>query len=544
MIMNKKTYNKIIIVLFIAAFLIRIINWPIIKDINCDEAMSAINAQSIANTGTDMYGTSFPVYFEAWGFGGQSALEIYLMALCIKIFGFSVFSIKLPSLILSLTSLYVMYRFMNKICHNKTLGVVVLSILAINPWDIIQAQWALDCNLFPHVFLIAVYLLYIGIEEKKDGYLFCSMLTFALTLYTYGVALYLLPVFLLICAIWLLINEKIDLKRLLICFLIFIIFSTPIFLMVIVNLFKLPNIQIGRITVQNYPYVSRTSDMLIFSDNFFECLINNIKTLISIIYTQKDGLVWNSFENIGTLYLFSLPFYIFGIVKLLHRNKKKEREGDDYNRFGKVLLISWLIISLLCGILINGVNINRINIIWYILIIFNGIGIYEIINSLSKNKKEIVISFICVYMFSFLGYMYFLYDKGIDQINNSSTWSCGLVDAIKYCDKQNYNKVKLSLSVCSEDKQDVFIKFATKNKQVYHTTVDNFMNYNYFYKNEKPRDYYSTTDKIYEIADLNNESIFNDDIYVIGKNELQKIKDIDNYNIINFNRYIVLEKRW
>ena len=65
--MNPKIYIRIIIALFIFAFCIRIINWPIIKDINCDEAMSAINAQAIAKTGKDIYGTSFPVYFEAWG---------------------------------------------------------------------------------------------------------------------------------------------------------------------------------------------------------------------------------------------------------------------------------------------------------------------------------------------------------------------------------------------------------------------------------------------------------------------------------------------
>ena len=383
-------------------------------------------------------------------FGGQRALEIYLMALCIKLFDFSVNSIKLPSLIISLTSLYVMYRFMNKVCSNKVIAVIILALLAINPWDIVQTQWALDCNLFPHVFLIAVYLLYIEIEEKKDGYLFCSMLIFALTLYTYGVALYLVPIFLFICAIWLLIKKKMNVKRLLVCILIFIIFSIPIFLMVIVNLFKLQNIQIGNITVQNYSYVSRTRDMLIFSNDFFRCLVNNVRILFKVVYTQKDGLVWNSFEGSGTLYLFSLPISLFGIIKLVYRKEKCNSEDNEYNQFGKVLLILWLIISLLCGILINAVNINRINIIWYILIIFNGIGIYEIISSVSSYKKEVAIFFICIYMLSFLGYLYFLYDKGIDQINNSETWSRGLVDAINYCDKQHYNKVKLSANVCSK----------------------------------------------------------------------------------------------
>ena len=43
--------NIIVIGIFIFAILIRLINWPLgISDLNCDEAMIAINANSIAKT--------------------------------------------------------------------------------------------------------------------------------------------------------------------------------------------------------------------------------------------------------------------------------------------------------------------------------------------------------------------------------------------------------------------------------------------------------------------------------------------------------------
>ena len=43
--MNKKIYVILVILIFIFAIVIRIINYPnAISDINCDEAMTAINA--------------------------------------------------------------------------------------------------------------------------------------------------------------------------------------------------------------------------------------------------------------------------------------------------------------------------------------------------------------------------------------------------------------------------------------------------------------------------------------------------------------------
>ena len=83
--------NIIVILIFILAIISRIYSWPdTIDSVNCDEAMTAINAKAITETGKDMYGTSFPVYFEAWLYGGQSALLTYFMAFCIKIFGFNI----------------------------------------------------------------------------------------------------------------------------------------------------------------------------------------------------------------------------------------------------------------------------------------------------------------------------------------------------------------------------------------------------------------------------------------------------------------------
>ena len=158
--MNKK---KIVIIfttilIFAIGIGIRIYKWPnIVGDINCDEAILAINAKSIAQSGRDMYGTLFPVYFESWLIGGQSALPTYLVSLLIEFFGYNLFSIRFPILLFSILSLFIIYSLTKKI-FNEKVSIIVLLLTAISPWQLMQSEWNLDCNLFPHIILIAIYL--------------------------------------------------------------------------------------------------------------------------------------------------------------------------------------------------------------------------------------------------------------------------------------------------------------------------------------------------------------------------------------------------
>ena len=407
---NKKIiYTILIIFIFIVAITVRFLNWPnTIDDINCDEAMSAINAKSIAENGTDIYGTKYPIYFEGWLISGQSALAIYSIAFFIKIFGFSVISIRLPIMIMTILSLFFMLLLMNKIFKNKKITLIVLSLLAINPWDIMQSQWCLDCNFYPHIMLIAIYLFYTGIEDKKTAMLFFSMILFAITLYSYGIALYLTPIFLSILALYLLIKKKITIKKFLLCTLVFLIVSLPIIIMCIINLFDLPTINIGEITIQNFKYAIRTNDMLIFSKNKIDTLFNNIATLIKILISQSDTLIWNALPMYGTIYIISLPIILIGIIELGYKLFYRKQEIN--NQFGIVIILTWLLIGLICGIIINDININRINIIWYVFIIINGIGIYTVITKF-KNKKILAILFLILYIINFAGFAINYYDN-------------------------------------------------------------------------------------------------------------------------------------
>lgn len=538
--MNKKLYITLIILIFIIAIAIRIINYPnAIDDINCDEAMTVINAQAIAENGTDIYGTSYPVYFESWLYGGQSAFATYVIALFIKLFGFSTAIVRLPILIFSILGLVFILLLIKKIFNNKLLNLIILILLAINPWHILQSQWTLDCNFFPHILVIAIYCLLVGIEEKNKVMLYISMLFFAITLYTYGVALYLVPLILLIIAIYLLVKRKIAIKELFLCVLIFLIIGTPIILMAIVNLFDLQDIHIGKLTIQNFQYVTRNNDMLIFSDNKLETLYNNIIALGDVLSYQSDGQIWNSFPKYGTIYLISLPIIIFGIMSMLIGYIKNTITEE--NMTGLIILIVWTLISFACGILINGININRINVMWYILIIWNAIGIYQAIK-LIKYKAIPIILFAVLYLFNFIGLMNY-YKIGTTEIANSYTWSMGLVDAVEYVENiKKIDKVVLSYNVCNTDKKDVFIRYATKRNQK-EKNIDKKEFLKYYLPVTRGKMNYTTDNKEYKIENIDENTIFTESIYVLEKSEYLKIQNkLEKYDIEEFNKYIIITK--
>ena len=71
--------------------------------------MAGVEAFCLLSGGTDQYGTSWPMYFEAWQFSQMSTLYSYLLIPFIKLLGLSKFSLRLPMLLMSLIALPLMW---------------------------------------------------------------------------------------------------------------------------------------------------------------------------------------------------------------------------------------------------------------------------------------------------------------------------------------------------------------------------------------------------------------------------------------------------
>ena len=361
---RKKLYILSLVLIILLAVFIRTWKFGAVPGgMNQDGAMAAVDAKALADYGTDRFGMRYPVHLTAWGFGQMSALLSYLMAPCIKLMGLSIFSARLPMLLVSLAALGMLALFAGK-ADGKRLLLIVLFLAAVNPWQILQSRWALDCNLFPHFLLGGFTLLALAVTRNRK-WLAGSMFLFALSMYCYGISIYTVPVLLLSSCILLLRRKLITLRQALAAAAVYLLFAWPFIACMIINTFRLETIETPLFTIPFFPYSMRSSDILFFSEKPLQQLLLNAGSLLRIIFQVYNGYVFNEIRGFGTLYVFSIPFMLAGCILCFIRFRKNTVYA---------LTIIWFLTAVYAGLVTANVNINRINIIFYPLIIFAGIG--------------------------------------------------------------------------------------------------------------------------------------------------------------------------
>ena len=97
---------------------------------------------------------------------------------------------------------------------------------------------------------------------------------------------------------------------------------------------------------------------------------------MKILIIQYDGLPWNQIMGIGLTYIISLPFTVYGIYCSV-----KKYKDNIFN----MLMNIWGITSFLLLFVLEP-NVNRINIIFFPIIYYTIIGIYETVQQYSKLK--------------------------------------------------------------------------------------------------------------------------------------------------------------
>lgn len=361
----------IFILLFLGLLAIRFFRFPAVPGgLNQDGAMGAVDAKALADYGTDRFGTFLPAHFEAWGYGQMSVLLSYLTVPFIKALGLNKLAMRLPMLIASLLGMWGIYGIVKR-THGRNTAELALLLTAVNPWHFMQSRWALDCNLFPHMFVLGVFFLTDGWKKKRS--LYVSMIFFALSMYCYGVSFYMVPFFLLTACAVLLCHKKAEWKDVVVCILIYFGISWPIYGTMLINFMKWETVRLPFVTMPFFEDNIRSADILFFSENMGQQLITNLKALFRVVFWQREDLLWNSIKEFGTMYQCTMPFMILGGILVLKRALSGSLDPDE--RLGAQLLCAFWVFGFLTGIMINSVNVNRINIIFYIHIIFAAVGI-------------------------------------------------------------------------------------------------------------------------------------------------------------------------
>ena len=171
-----------------------------------DEVFFGIHAAAIAATGRDLNGTVFPLYFNIWdryGSAGASPvywaqpLHIYLQALFVRIFSLSEAVVRLPTALVGLVDIVLMYGVGKTLFGRKHLGLLAAALLALTPAHFFHSRLAAD-PLFPLPFVLAWLLCLVTYDrENRPSQLFLGTLFLGIGAYSYIGAVFMMPLYFL-----------------------------------------------------------------------------------------------------------------------------------------------------------------------------------------------------------------------------------------------------------------------------------------------------------------------------------------------------------
>lgn len=416
----EEKYKIIMIIILIVGIFTRFIaidKVPI--GMHVDEAGMAYDAYCIANYGTDRFDNPCPIYMINYG-GGQSSLYTYLAAILIKIFGFSLFIIRMPAFIFSIIYIIIAY-LITKEFKNKKLAILMEFLIVICPWHFMQSRWGLDCNLMSSLMLISIYLL---LKAKKTiGYILAGI-SFGITLYSYAVSYLIIPVFLVFILSYLLYIGNIKIKNVIILGIPIAILAIPLILNLLVNKNIIEPINLGCVSMPRLWHYRGD-----------EISIKNIIANLSLIKTifSYDYNDFNSFSIFGTLYYISIPFCIIGFGMVIKDSiiaiKNKEKSLD-------VVMLIIFISVFSCLLLFEGQAIYKSNAIYISLIYFIAIGIKTIV----KDTKYLIYGIILLYLVMFI--LFQIYYFGVYGKNNPNrSFNNDVEEITQYLEKYEDKKI-------------------------------------------------------------------------------------------------------
>ena len=345
------------------------------KGVNQDGGRGALEAFLLLNNGVDSFGRSWPTYFEAWKYTNMSTLYSWMMIPFVKIYGNTVFAMRLPSLLISVLMLPVMWD-LGKRMKGRYFGLLLLFLTATNPWQILQSRWGIDANIMPHIFVIAFCFLYIGIDKKI--FLLISMVLFGLTVYAYGLAAFLVPAFLVPTAVYLTARKKVNIPTLAICVCIFTAVAGMYYWTLAINAFGLETVKIGPITLPYLEYSHRASEIALAQHDGILAMADDLWGVFEIFFEVNfNNAPYDVIEWSDAMYRFMPVFYVFGFVWIWKMRRQDVRNGKDTRRRTySVFMMTYLLAALFTG-LQTGMTVMRFNYLFYAVILLSGYCIYE-----------------------------------------------------------------------------------------------------------------------------------------------------------------------
>ncbi len=313
--------------------------------LNWDEVSIGYNAYSVLKTGKDEWGVFLPIHFQAFG-EFKLPVQIYASVPAIAIFGLNDFGVRITPVVYGTLTVLLLFFLGRKIFKSNFVGLVSALLLAISPWHIQLTRASFESSFAVMWIVLGVWFFIKGLEDRK--WLMISMIPFAFSVYTYNSARAFIPLFLIAIALIYSRNFLKSPKVVIISGMIFAVLMLPL---VPSLLSSEKNARFKLVSVMDDPgLIPRINESRGLSTlpQPLPRLVHNKLTYISM-YTVENYLAHftpnflfisgaphkqHHVQNIGQLYLFQAPFFLWGLYLLF---KKKVQ-----HRF---LLSSWVLLA-------------------------------------------------------------------------------------------------------------------------------------------------------------------------------------------------------
>ena len=541
---KEKTENTKYRIMLLFAFILHIgvfIYFMVKKPINIDEAMTVLNANSLAKSGADILGEKLPIYFDTWLHGGQSPFATYLVAIMIKLFGYSLFVTRVPMFVFSMLGLIAFYKFLKEVIpENETLINIAFCLACISPWHLYSSAFTLDCNFLPHIAMFGMYFLAKGINSTKSKYFVFSMLFFGLGFYCYILSAIIIPVLLAVLFLILLIKKKVSFKNTIISVITIFIVAIPFILQGLVQFGIIENLNFLGFSISKMPYYSRGSELKL--NNILENLGEGI---ISLLFTDIYSFNAKGVNSFNFANSFGSVALLAGVITLI---LNKIRKRNDFGIFLKAVIISTLVSSAtVCSLTFYATALYRYNIYNYIFIIISAYGIYSVSKLFKKPRFKEVTSLLVATSLIITTYCFAYYYKN-DVINTNTFYTSSIEECL------NYNKSNKNVTLVCVDEETNINSGQITERMIIDTL--------YHHINEK--DFTDIEALLYKAGYFNNDDFSNlpkftkdnsiefknpkekiiEDYVIVYSPQLKNLKyDKNQYEIIDFGSFVVLNKK-
>ena len=420
-----------------------------------DEASLGYNAYSILKTGRDEYGQLLPVIFKSFG-DYKPGLYVYTAVPFVAFLGLNEWSVRLPSAIGGVLSVYLIYLVVNelfgyglrvapsqKIGHwSLVIGHFAAFAAAINPWLIYFSRGAWEANLSLTLTLAGIYYFLKSLYDSR--FLVLASIFFSSTLLTYqGAKLSTtIVVLILLLVFWKEVRNLIKNSYLT------VIWSTVVGLVITLPIvFSLFYGQTGRLavfSVFSYPrpteylqeflnqggekigdlnYYLFHSEKLNFTRGILGRWFNHFSG--SFLFFEGDYQnPRHSAPNSGMMLLMDLVLLPLGIIFLVRSN--------ILNPKSKILIITWLILSPLPAVLsrdqVQSVRALNMSIP---LVLLSGLGLYYLLLIVNKLKFRLPCYMLLITCY-FVSFAYFLDSYFVHlPVHNAKYWQYGFKEVVQ-----------------------------------------------------------------------------------------------------------------